>query len=1695
MSDEFEIHADLLKGGVPQIVDDGESGLIDLTHLVEEDGSSKGSGRRPPSLVDDPSLLWPSHSGLHSSLLSTTTPTESAEAWQSLVEELAEESRLCGDKTLEAAMLAEAGRMLIDRLGRQEEGDLLLRRSNSPIADVLRQDTERGTSSLASELSALERVANDAGSDLDTRAAAWVEFGQLCEERTSNRRRAFEAYGRAIDLLSPAEHPRVATSVALALAAEAAVLVDEAPRAEEYLREQLRLTHSTRHRVALLLQLAELSADPDERLILLEQAHQAEPTEEAVLRRLSRALSAQDDREQLGQLYRELAQVAEDPISASTALHLAFLTLAEAGAPVHDLVLELADREASGNESIDILAPLAEVALYVEQRIAAGDDARGFPNNECVLERLSRCLDDPREQALVREQLARIRLRELRSMEADAPAPRDTKTGLPKLTEERVSLADKLEADLRFCLVHLPEHRWVREALAELLAMRANIPALILHLQEWGRTQSAGPGRAAILLRLGRVHEHMREDLPRAAEIYELAVAEDPENPNCLRALGQVYEKMRRWPQAVASLRRQADESHDDAERLAALRRVAALAEHELGDIDLAIAALEEIAQHDPDDLRSLYQLAKLCRGNRRPTVLITALELLVRRVDDNVARTALLVELGEVQELQLKQRAAALACYERALSLTPGYTPALRALSRLYRDDGNLEALLELLEPGVDTVTDPAVLALKAGRVALDELGDLDRAIGYVQRAYEANPDLGPAREQLLAMLTTRGRIEEAYDLLRAQEIPKSPALAADYHYRLGLLAEAVARQAQGAGPARRSPPTARGNDAPPLHEDAALQHYRAALQQQPDHGLAFERSRRLLVAHNDTPNLVRLLETLLQAGGDDARTVHLVHLGRLHVSDAQGSDAARRAYEEAFESAPDDPIVRREFEALLRLLGDRRSLPALYLRAAESTTDTHLRATLLVEAAELLLGSGEQEDHAVAGQAILDALEVDPGNPYAVRHLERLLSEPDSPFVIKDAVSARAVRAQSEAERAIFYVESAELLERVGAWSQARRAYLAAKGALPNLAAADLGLARTSSENRRTTAAQNVRTSIHVLVAEARDAAVRAGRGDANARARAIRIVGEILQRDPSNRDAIGLARTLAGQVGDAAPLLEILSRTFQRIDDTELRYELGLFLGESSLVLEEAVRYYAAAADAKPDGRRALRGLVNSYRQMGDDARAAAATERLLELFEPAEPSAIDLRMGIASFLSSSPETLPRALEHARIVLQAREDDPKAIGLMADLLERSDRKVEAADLLVRLADRERNRERLHDIHLRRARLLADVPNKQDAALAAVERAASLAPGNRDTITLLVEQLDRSGQSARVANYLQPIRSVLLANIGRGAVSLRDLKLLSKVASKVKPELSRMAEALLRAIEPSASATNHTWPPPPTHAGLRRVLDSTTLRSDLYASGEPAALHGLLQVIDGVVARLGREFPVVSATDIAAMPAELELGPLRDHAGKISALLGIRAPRLGASGTHNAVVLLHDPIPVLRMGSNLWIQGDVAAHRGLINLAAARHALGAPRVRALSGTNLDLLLAACFEVVEVFNPMTAETDARRLRDLVVHLRNLLPLRQRKALEHACQTLASHAFDAGNTARAITCTDLHVAALLSGDLVGCLGAACLLDGVVGGSLKARLNRSRTAQELLAHLIGDEFLQALTVAHAVENKA
>jgi hypothetical protein len=186
-------------------------------------------------------------------------------------------------------------------------------------------------------------------------------------------------------------------------------------------------------------------------------------------------------------------------------------------------------------------------------------------------------------------------------------------------------------------------------------------------------------------------------------------------------------------------------------------------------------------------------------------------------------------------------------------------------------------------------------------------------------------------------------------------------------------------------------------------------------------------------------------------------------------------------------------------------------------------------------------------------------------------VRLLEGLLGDPNSPLAMTDAVGARAVRAQSDSERAIFYLESAELLEHAGAVNEAQRAYRAALRAMPGLAPAEHrpDAPRQRHHAPRQAAPKQKAVSVHTLMAEARDAAVQAPATPARPAtpSRRCQLLGQILGRDPHYRDAIGLTRALATQLPEPAPAINLLSTVFGRITDPGLRYELGVFLGEQA------------------------------------------------------------------------------------------------------------------------------------------------------------------------------------------------------------------------------------------------------------------------------------------------------------------------------------------------------------------------------------------------------------------------------------------------------------------------------------------------------------------------------------------------
>jgi tetratricopeptide (TPR) repeat protein len=607
------------------------------------------------------------------------------------------------------------------------------------------------------------------------------------------------------------------------------------------------------------------------------------------------------------------------------------------------------------------------------------------------------------------------------------------------------------------------------------------------------------------------------------------------------------------------------------------------------------------------------------------------------------------------------------------------------------------------------------------------------------------------------------------------------------------------------------------------------------------------------------------------------------------------------------------------------------------------------------------------------------------------------------------------------------------------------------------------------------------NQPASVHNLMAEAREAAVRAGTTGSQAEGeRALGILRQILGRDADHRDGLALARALTTQLPDPTPAVDLLVEVFPRVGNVDLRYDLAVLLGETSPRLEDAVVYLEAAVTAKPQGKQALHSLVRSLRQLGRDADAAQATEKLLVLYDAGEPTAVDLRVGLANYLGREPKTLDRALEHANTVLEARPNDARAVGLMADLLERSGRPAEAAGLLGRLIAREREREKLHELYLRQAELLLTAGERADA-LVSVQHAADINPGHRETVRLLVSLLEEQGETARLAEYLDSIRAAMMANIARGAVSIRDLRVLAQVARASKHPVAEPAEMACYALDPNSASPPGQHLVPATASGFKRLITTPELRTRFYSPGESQYLHELLQSVDVVMPRLAAEFPVVSGSDVVPMPPNADPKTFSALLQQWSKLQGFPNIDIAASSTHNAAVLLRGTPATLHVGSNLWMQGDPVAWRGLAAVALARHAFGAPLARALNPMETDMLLAACFESVGVFNAITADPDPRRLRELTAQLSKLLPRKHRKTVEKDCQALSSTDIVPSTTAAATLATDLRLAAVVTGDLAGCLSAASLLDGVAGGSLKQRISRSRAAQALLIFTLSDDY--------------
>ncbi len=361
-----------------------------------------------PTLLDLPDPLFPLEFDLDPAALALP-PLHTPERWRHLADALVDAAARGEDQAVSSAMSGEAGRIHLQQLGRRDPGERLLA-AGSPAARACAARTAALSPalpghSLADDLDQLAQEAADPAQPAALRAAAWIEHGQRSEQYGADIDRALASYRAALELVP--DHP-----IAVTLVLESMLRGGQREALRPLLEQHIASLDLPRLRAVRQLDLAGLLPDPDDRRRQLELAVASDPTSVTALHRLISALrgAAGDSHPELPGLYRRLAGLAPDLVSAAAALQLAVLAVGDDEIP-RELLADIRTWLSAHGNDPTAHGLLDALVSNFNTRDPRGTRELGIPGLRSidVLVRLTAFKDDPREQASLREQIARLR--------------------------------------------------------------------------------------------------------------------------------------------------------------------------------------------------------------------------------------------------------------------------------------------------------------------------------------------------------------------------------------------------------------------------------------------------------------------------------------------------------------------------------------------------------------------------------------------------------------------------------------------------------------------------------------------------------------------------------------------------------------------------------------------------------------------------------------------------------------------------------------------------------------------------------------------------------------------------------------------------------------------------------------------------------------------------------------------------------------------------------------------------------------------------------------------------------------------------------------------------------------------------------------------------------------------------------------
>jgi tetratricopeptide (TPR) repeat protein len=572
----------------------------------------------------------------------------------------------------------------------------------------------------------------------------------------------------------------------------------------------------------------------------------------------------------------------------------------------------------------------------------------------------------------------------------------------------RIHLADRELARMYYkrALDLRGEDRRALSALESLYEEMGDGPALLEILKRRVDIAESEGEKKELLFRQAHLSAESLGDEDAAIAVYE-SILDLSLEPLAISELEKLYRGKSRFRDLVALYERQLDHGGEAAADLHV--KIAVIAREHLSDVDRAfdelahaldgddqhagaIAELETILK-DGDDRRQRARAAEMLEPvyQRRAAFpeLMGSIEARLESTDDPDERRPLLRRLAVLQEEQGEDYNAALETFAKLLHDDVADEANWIELERLAKVAGAEKRLSEVYAAELGRVhveeAATAKLARRTGEL-FAKLGDMDRALRFLRRAHEFEPESAPLFSAIDELLIRDNRPRERVELYQA---------ALDYRYDPRERIHTLHTIADLERTALRD-------------LDRAIETYRAILDIEEDNAKAEDELTALYRTKERHQDLAELYERRAeQAPNPAAAAVFRLSLARLYRDQLDNLPAAIDQYEQIVLALPDHAEATADLEALtdqgdhkariidiLRPLYERaddwRHLVKLNQQRLELVQSRADKIPILRENAELWEKRGK--DDARALEALRTAFELDPDDENTREELERV-------------------------------------------------------------------------------------------------------------------------------------------------------------------------------------------------------------------------------------------------------------------------------------------------------------------------------------------------------------------------------------------------------------------------------------------------------------------------------------------------------------------------------------------------------------------------------------------------------------------------------------------------------------------------------------------------------------------------------